>query len=158
MPLTWNIGEIAMYKDDTSIAYIEREEGGQKYYDLVPVTKTFIFWGGAVAIGEIKESNAAEYYGRSKAIEEITGRSFMEEWKKDENGNWQPFDLFMTMNDVKSHIGLSTNHSTRTLSEWVNNFIRNNKSVSPEAKSVKAIVNYHIYQYNKWDGKYEIAE
>lgn len=155
MPLSWNIGEIEMYKDNVDAAYIERLEGGVKVFDLVPVTKTFIFWGGAVAIGEIKESNAAEYYGRSKAIEEITGRSFMQEWKKDENDDWNLSDLFMTMNDVKSHIGLSTNHSTRTLSEWVNNFIRNNKSVSPDAKFVKAIVNYHTYQYDKWESQNE---
>lgn len=151
MPLTWNIGEIAMYKDNTETAYIEREEGGQKYYDLVPITKHFIFWGGAVAMGWITESNASEYYGRSKAIEEITGQGFMEKWEKDENDEWKIAEVKMAMQDVKDHIGLSTNHGMRNLTEWSNNFARNNSTVSPDAKTVRAIVNYHKYQYERWE-------
>jgi hypothetical protein len=38
----------------------------------------------------------------------------------------------------------------RNLTEWTKNFISNNKTVSPEAKTVRAIVNYHKYQYEKW--------
>lgn len=155
MPLSWNIGEIEMYKDNIDDAYIETIEGGVKVFDLVPVTKTFIFWCGAVCIGQIKASNAAEYYGRSKAVEEITGRAFMEEWKKDENGEWATFDLPITMKDVKDHIGLGTNHSTRSLTEWIENFVRNNRTVSPDAKTVRAVVNYHKYQYEKWESQNE---
>ena len=151
MPLTWNIGEIKMYKDNVKAAYIEREEGDEKVFDLVPITKHFIFWGGAVAMGFITESNASEYYGRSKAIEEVVGQGFMEEWTKDENDQWQISQKYMTMQDVKDHIGIGTNHGMRNLTEWSNNFVRNNKTVSPEAKTVRAIVNYHKYQYEKWD-------
>ncbi len=158
MPLTWNIGEIKMYKDDTRVAYIEREQDGEKYYDLVPTTKHFIFWGGAVAMGWINESNAAEYYGRSKAIEEIVNQGFMEEWVKDENDQWQVSQKYMTMQDVKDHIGLSTNHGMRNLTEWSNNFVRNNKTVSPDSKIVRAIVNYHKYQYERWEKQNEAAK
>lgn len=150
MPLTWNIGEIEMYKDNINSAYIEREEGGEKHFDLVPITKTFIFWGGAVAMGWITESNASEYYGRSKTIEEVIGAGFMQDWEKDKNDQWQVVEVYMTMQDVKNHIGLSTNHGMRNLTEWSNNFVRNNKTVSPEAKIVRAMVNYHKYQYEKW--------
>lgn len=151
MPLSWNIGEIEMYKDDINKAYYERQENGQKTFDLVPITKNFIFWGGAVAMGWISSKNASEYYGRSKAIEEIVGQGFMQKWGKNENGEWEISEVYMTMQDVKNHIKLSTNHSTRTLTEWVKNFIQNNKTISPDAKIVKNIVNYHKYQYEKWE-------
>jgi hypothetical protein len=150
MPLTWNISEIEMYRDDINSAYYEINDGDEKRFDLIPITKNFIFWSGAVAIGWISESNAAEYYGRSKAIEEIIGQGFMQKWSKDDNGNSEIVEVYMTMQDVKNHIGLSTNHGMRNLTEWTKNFIRNNKTVSPEAKTVRAIVNYHKYQYEKW--------
>lgn len=157
MPLTWNIGEIAIYKDDINSAYIERHEGKETYLDLVPVTKHFIFWGGAVGIGHITESNASEYYGRSKTVEDIIGQSFMQEWKKDENDEWQIDDIFMTMQHVKDHINLSTNHGTRNLTEWIKIFVRNNSTVSPEPKIVRTMVNYHKYQYERWNKKNEIT-
>ena len=53
----------------------------------------------------------------------------------------------MTMQDVKNHIRLSTNHGMRNLTEWSKNFVENNKTISPDAKTVRAIVNYHKYQY-----------
>lgn len=158
MPLTWNIGNIEMYKDKVECAYIERDDGGQKYFDLVPITKHFIFWSGAVAMGYITDLNASEYYGRSKAIEEILNQGFMEEWKEDANGNWEIIQVQMTMQDVKNHIGLSTNHGMRNLTEWVNNFVRNNSTVSPDAKTVRAIVNYHKYQYERWEKQNEAAK
>jgi hypothetical protein len=150
MPLTWNIGEIEMYRDDINKAYYEREEGGQKTLDLVPITKHFIFWGGAVAMGWISSKNASEYYGRSKTIEEIAGQGFMQKWVKDKDDEWEICEVYMTMQDVKDHINLSTNHSNRNLTEWIKNFVQNNKTVSPEAKTVRAMVNYHKYQYEKW--------
>jgi len=155
MPLTWDIGKIEMYKDNVQSAYIERDEGDGKVFDLVPITKNFIFWGGAVAMGFITKSNASEYYGRSKAIEEVVGQGFMEKWTKDENDEWQVSQKYITMQDVKDHIGISTNHGMRNLTEWSNNFVRNNKTVSPEAKIVRAIVNYHKYQYEKWEKQNE---
>jgi hypothetical protein len=150
MPLTWNIGEIEMYRDDINKAYYEREEDGQKTFDLVPITKHFIFWGGAVAMGWISSKNASEYYGRSKTIEEIVGQGFMQKWIKDKNDEWEISEVYMTMQDVKDHINLATNHSNRNLTEWIKNFVQNNKTVSPEAKTVRAMVNYHKYQYEKW--------
>jgi hypothetical protein len=158
MPLTWDIGKIEMYKDNVQSAYIERDEGDGKVFDLVPVTKNFIFWGGAVAMGFITKSNASEYYGRSKAIEEIINQGFMEKWTKDENDEWQVSQKYITMQDVKDHIGIATNHGMRNLTEWSNNFVRNNKTVSPEAKTVRAIVNYHKYQYERWEKQSENVE
>jgi len=151
MPLTWNIGEIAMYKDNIDSAYIERNEGDGKYYDLVPATKGFIFWGGVVAMGWITEINASEFYARTKVAEKITNITFMTRWGTKENG--EPFveDVPMTMQDVKNHIGLSTNHGMRSTAEWVKIFVQNNKDVSPEAKVVKAMLTVYKYEYEQWE-------
>lgn len=151
MPLTWNIGEIAMYKDNIDSAYIERNEGDGKYYDLVPATKGFIFWGGVVAMGWITETNASEFYARTKVAEKITNITFMTRWGTKENG--EPFveDVPMTMQDVKNHIGLSTNHGMRSTAEWVKIFVQNNKDVSPEAKVVKAMLTVYKYEYEQWE-------
>ena len=82
----------------------------------------------------------------------------MEEWTKDENDEWQVSQKYITMQDVKDHIGIATNHGMRNLTEWSNNFVRNNKTVSPEAKTVRAIVNYHKYQYEKWEKQNEATK
>lgn len=158
MPLTWNIGEIEMYKDNIDAAYIERDEGSGKYYDLVPATKGFIFWGGVVAMGWITETNAAEFYARTKVAEKITNITFMTRWGTKENG--EPFveDVPMTMQDVKNHIGLSTNHGMRSTAEWVKIFVQNNKDVSPEAKVVKAMLTVNKYEYEQWEKNNEKAK
>ena len=151
MPLTWNIGEIAMYKDNIDSAYIERNEGDGKYYDLVPATKGFIFWGGVVAMGWITETNASEFYARTKVAEKITNITFMTRWGTKENGEAFVEDVPMTMQDVKNHIGLSTNHGMRSTAEWVKIFVQNNKDVSPEAKVVKAMLTVYKYEYEQWE-------
>lgn len=158
MPLTWNIGEIAMYKDNIDSAYIERNEGDGKYYDLVPATKGFIFWGGVVAMGWITETNASEFYARTKVAEKITNITFMTRWGTKENGEAFVEDVPMTMQDVKNHIGLSTNHGMRSTAEWVKIFVQNNKDVSPEAKVVKAMLTVYKYEYEQWEKNNENAK
>jgi hypothetical protein len=151
MPLSWNIGKIEMYKDDTDKAYIEREEFGQKVYDLVPVTKAFIFWSGATGYGSITKSNAAEYYARSKAVEKICNTSFLTGWGEDENGDSYVKDIYIEMQNVKDHIGLATNHNTFSTKLWLDIFMRNNKSVAPGRKIVQAMITLYKYEYEQWD-------
>lgn len=151
MPLSWNIGDIEMYKDDVDKAYIEREENGQKVYDLVPMTKAFIFWSGATGYGSITKSNAAEYYARSKVVEKICNTSFMQGWGKDEDGNSYVKDIYIEMQNVKDHIGLATNHNTFSTTQWLDIFIRNNKSVAPDKKVIKGMIVVYKYEYEQWE-------
>lgn len=155
MPLTWYIGDIEMYKDDVEKAYIEREENGQKVYDLVPETKTFIFWGGAVGYGQITKKNAAEYYARSKVVEKICDVSFMTGWEKDSDDQWVTKDILLTMQNVKDHIGLSTNHSTFNTKEWLDIFVRNNSTVCPDKKVLRAMLTVYKHEYEKWEKENE---
>jgi hypothetical protein len=151
MPLTWNIKDIEMYKDDVESAYIEVEEYGRKGFDLNPVTKTLVFWGGVAGYSNITKSNAAEYYARSRVVEELCKTSFMVGWRQLEDGNHERYDIHMAMDDVRNHIGLSTNHSTYSTNEWIDIFVNNHEDVATPAKVIKAMITLYKHEYEKWE-------
>lgn len=105
MSLNWNIGSIKDHKTVcTIIAEKDDEMRGVKAGDelLNPITSTLIWTTLAVDMGEITEKNAAEFYDRYVFANRVCGVTSED----------------VTLDDVKRHIGLSTNVSTKTAKTW----------------------------------------
>lgn len=97
MPLTWNIGDV----DD-----FEQIKSDEEW----PVTEALIFATMAVGIHHITESTVDEFVRRLSMWQEVAGGML---WQYGEN--W-----FITEDDVRRRIGMSTNASSRTKTEFKN--------------------------------------
>lgn len=75
-----------------------------------PLTESLVWRTMLVHMGEITEENAAEFYARSKMASRITEQKPM-------YMDGKPYDF--TLEDVKSHIGLTTNVMTLSRNEWI---------------------------------------
>jgi hypothetical protein len=100
MPLTYNLNKIADYKNACF-----RTDG-----DLSPLTQSLIFATMPVGINQITEKNAEEFYTRLNLIERVNG-TFL----RTADGK----DLFITPEDIRKHIGLSTNATPRTRPQFL---------------------------------------
>ena len=122
MPLSYDISKIEMYKDNFDIAYQEYQQFGEKYTDVKPRLKGLIFAGGMVALGSITYKNVSEWYARLKLCEEIYSAYLTSEYVK-ETDNYENKPL--EAKELVKYIGLITNHSSITRSQWVKNVKRN---------------------------------
>jgi len=151
MPLNWNISNIKKYKNNLEDAYVKTKSDGssEEYFDVNPELKTFIFWGGAAGYSAITKSNAAEYYARSKVYEKYGKTSFMQRWSGCEI---EP--LYLTMEMVEETIGLSTNHSTLSTTEWIKRFDKYlTEDSSPGVEVLKAEIVINKHEYQQWKKK-----
>jgi len=151
MPLNWDISKIKKYKNNIEDAYVKTRADGsdEEYFDVNPALKTFIFWGGAVGFSSITKDNAAEYYARSKVYEKYNKMSFMQRWNNNEIENH-----YLTMEMVEETIGLSTNHSTVSTTEWVirlDKWLREDFSPGKEVLKAELVINKH--EYKNWKKK-----
>lgn len=128
MPLTYDLSDIKMFKGtDFESAYVEINDGfGNTVRDLDPYIKSLVFSGGMVGLGRITISNVDEWYARLKLCEEVYN-SFLIRRYSDEREEFvdEPLDPKMLI----KYIGLSTNHSQLTRSEWLKNMKRYHKDV-----------------------------
>ncbi len=148
MPLNWNISKIKKYENNIEDAYVKTRADGsdEEYFDVNPTLKTFIFWGGAVGFSSITKDNAAEYYARSKVYEKYNKTSFMQRWNNNEIENH-----YLTMEMVEETIGLSTNHSTISTTEWVKRLDKwLEKDFSPGKEVLKAELVINKHEYKNW--------
>jgi hypothetical protein len=143
MPLTWDIGNTKAYAKDPEGIWVKDEYGHENVRGDI---QAFIFLGGAVGYGRITGANAADYYGRVKAVEAMSQSPMMYEWNDEGR---QP--LYLTPAMLDEMVGLSTNHSTYSLTEWANRAYKygNNKAKMP-LKVIKAIVTTEAWNYEQW--------
>jgi hypothetical protein len=87
-------------------------EKGKQY--MKPLTDALIWLTMAVDIGHITEKNADEFYRRVAMIETLNGASLSKWNAETEKHEARP----ITLDDVKAHIGLSTNVSTKTAKQF----------------------------------------
>lgn len=73
------------------------------------VTETIIFYTMGVGIGEITEGNWADFYRRVYALEAVRGAGVIRDGRR----------YKLTPNDIREHIGLHTNASRLTATQFV---------------------------------------
>jgi len=86
-----------------------RETGYDAEGVLRPETKSLIFATMVVGIGRITKENAAEFYARLHAFERLNSTYLTE----------KGVDIYLTPEDVKRHIGLTTNVANETRAKWL---------------------------------------
>lgn len=113
MSLDWNLSRIA---DHETLCW--RNDGtndaGEPLYRLAPRTDMLIWAMMAIDIGAITETNAVQVYTRIEAWEKLFG-AMCRMW----DDTTQRAELVpCTIDDVRAHIGLRTNVSTKSDAAW----------------------------------------
>jgi hypothetical protein len=110
MSLNWNISNIKNYEE----ICFSVDDDGEKY--LSGITEALIFHTMAIGMGEITEQNVSEFYNRASLYAKFFGnpiRYYDEQTEKYETRRF-------TANEIKNHIGLSTNVSYESPTKWRN--------------------------------------
>jgi len=144
MPLNYDISDIAMYKNNFDEAYTEYTQFGDTYKDVKPRLKGLIFAGGMVALGSITYKNVSEWYARLKLCEEMYKTYLISRYDEDQK---EYVDVPLEAKELAKYIGLSTNHSTVTRSQWTKNVKRN--------QSVDLTTTQMIARLKKLEEKFE---
>jgi len=144
MTLNYDITKIAMYKDNYDEAYQEYTQFGSTYTDVKPFLKGLIFSGGMVALSSITFKNVGEWYARLKLCEEMYKTYLTSKYDEDRK-EW--VDVPLEAKELAKYIGLSTNHSTVTRSQWTKNVKRN--------QSVDLTTTQMIARLKKLEEKFE---
>ena len=122
MSLNYNLGRIAQFKDNFDLAYQEYNGMGGTYTDVKSDLKQLIFASMMISLNEITYKNVSEWYARLIVAEEINNLNIWEKWEGNELVKVPVEPKLLTQ-----YIGLSTNSTVRSRSEWVKVMLRNNK-------------------------------
>jgi hypothetical protein len=122
MSLNYNLGRIAQFKDNFDLAYQEYNGMGGTYTDVKADLKQLIFASMMISLNEITYKNVAEWYARLIVAEEMNNLNIWEKWEGNELVKVPVEPKLLTQ-----YIGLSTNSTVRSRSEWVKVMLRNNK-------------------------------
>jgi hypothetical protein len=111
MSLNWNLSKIV---DHDTLCWLPAAEG-QKDEDrnMSPITNAIIWACMGNDIGTITEANYLEFYARCMMMSKLFGTPLC----KFEDGKRIGIDI--TVEDVKAHIGLSTNVSTKSRAAFI---------------------------------------
>lgn len=116
MALNWDVSAV---KDYETLCWIEEENppsrGPGTHTRTNPVTEAIVFHTVAISMGRITEANADEFYARVHFVEQHQGSSVKK--PAEVGGGWE--DRYITLEDVKAHIGLTTNASNEALGRWL---------------------------------------
>ena len=124
MSLNYNLGRIAQFKDNFDLAYQEYNGIDGTYTDVKRDLKQLIFSSMMVSLNEITYKNVAEWYARLLVCEEVYKMNIFEKWDGDELVKIQ-----IEPKSLTQYLGLSTNSTNRSRSEWVKAIIQNNKDI-----------------------------
>jgi hypothetical protein len=122
MSLNYNLGRIAQFKDNFDLAYQEYNGIGGTYTDVKADLKQLIFASMMISLNEITYKNVSEWYARLIVAEEMNNLNIWEKWEGNELVKVPVEPKLLTQ-----YIGLSTNSTVRSRSEWVKVMLRNNK-------------------------------
>jgi hypothetical protein len=109
MSLNWNVSNIA---DSNAVCFRHFEEDGQPLRELKQSTEQLIFLTMVVGMGRITESNHKEFFKRVALFERLHG---VVRVKFD--GGYRADDPY-TLEDIRQHIGLTTNVSEEKPAAW----------------------------------------
>jgi hypothetical protein len=100
MSLNWQIGDTEAFKDGSWL----NEDG-----TMTVITNAIIWSTLAVDIGTITDQNLVEFAARVALVEKISGP-----FVRNGDGTDHP----LTIEELRKHVGLGTNVTTRSFAEW----------------------------------------
>ena len=103
MALNWNVGKVENFK---TVCY---NANGK----VNVVTETLIWATMIIGVNGITEKNAEEFFFRISLREKLHG-ALRRDWSGE-----NPVDVFVTWDEVKTHIGLGTNATNMTRAKFI---------------------------------------
>lgn len=123
MSLNWSVENVEDYETVCKIVMSEddpngRYVAGDKLWN--PVTESLVWLSISTGINAITEENAAEVYARVRMIEQVNGPMLI----RAEVDGKRPTGAaaFITPEEVRAHVGLSTNASPKTRARFLKSF------------------------------------
>jgi len=109
MSLNWNVSNIA---DSNAVCFHHFEEDGEPQRELKQSTNQLIFLTMVVGMGRITEGNHKEFFKRVALFERLHGSVQIV------MGDKGFVDAPYTLEDIRQHIGLTTNVSEEKPAAW----------------------------------------
>jgi hypothetical protein len=106
MALYWDVTKVADHATITT--HPEDLAPNSETTRWSPITESIVWMTVAVGINKITSENAELFFTRTIQVEHITGASLL---SKDG-------PMFLTLGDIREHIGLTTNASTKTAAQF----------------------------------------
>jgi hypothetical protein len=121
--LNWDVSNIQNH-DEVCFFYAPDDDpnhGVSKGDRLLnPVTNSLIWATIAVGIGDLSEVNAAEFFARLRLIERLDGPFLIRAVDPETGRRPEGPGAFITTDEVRAHIGLTTNVSFESRTRWLN--------------------------------------
>jgi hypothetical protein len=125
MALTFDLMNIENY----------RETGYDRDGNLRPLTELLIFTTISAGLGEITEKNVEEFYARMVVIHKLHDIGIVEDG----------IERMITPEEVRNHIGLTTNVGNETRAQWVRrNFTAKNSILSDFKRNYRAAMKVKV--------------
>ena len=152
MSLNFNFTNVVYYQNNYSELYVKYNSFGEEYEDLNPEAKSIVFSTMMIGIGTITKANASEFYGRCKFLEKIDNFYLYSSFDEYD----QIVLNYATPEIIQKYVGLITNVSFVSTSEWLKNIYKNQRRFSDSSfaesmplSDAKTYVKYHNMYYKE---------
>jgi len=123
MSLNFNFEDIDGYKELCWTETGELSEDGKPLVSVSGVTDVLVWGTMGIDMGEITQKNYVEFATRLLMWQGLLG-PMLKEPEEDENGKVTWVKRAVGIDDVRRHIGLKTNVSTKTRTQFMKNMER----------------------------------
>lgn len=125
MPLVWDTSRVKYFEENKDDLWAVYSKGTpEEYKDVNAETKAMIFCTMSVGIGDLKIKNAADFYARWKILEaQEPGTYLYSIYHGGDDVESSIEYIYLSPEIVVKHIGLSTNVSTKSKKEWIENYV-----------------------------------
>lgn len=144
MPLNWDVTKVKYFAENPDDLWTTYNKGtADEYQDVSAETKSFIFGTMMIGIGNIKMSNASDFYARWRLMEKFDGHYVYSLLKDGEIER-----VYICPEMVMKHIGLSTNVGNVSKKEWILRLTKSwaNRSDIPNMKVKDIEKKYNFYK------------
>ena len=124
MSLNYDLSKITQFKNNFDLAYQEYKGMDGTYTDVKRDLKQLIFSSMMISLNSITYKNVSEWYARLLVCEEVYSMNVFETWEGNELVKIPIEPKLLTQ-----YLGLATNSTNRSRSEWVKTMIKNNKDI-----------------------------
>ena len=155
MTLDWNTSKVKYFNDNPDDLWVKYNEGTkEEYSDVNAETKSLIFGTMSVGIGNLKYTNAPDFYARWKIMEKYDNLYLYSQFVYREDGSSEDRMKYTYLSPfvVMKHIGLSTNVGYVSKKDWITRYVKshaNNKylEVKPNIKDLDKMYKNFVTEF-----------
>lgn len=157
MTLDWNTTKVKYFNENPDELWVTYRKGTtEEYSDVNAETKALIFGTMAIGIGNLKFNNASDFYARWKIMEKYDNLYLYSQFVYREDGTCEDGlqYTYLTPDVVMKHLGLSTNVSYVSRTEWIKRYVKHRANdkyieIKPNLKDVTKLYAQFITEYEE---------